>query len=182
MAIRVFYPSFFARSHPYSVTGHIFDDDKDFTLPRLKLRQVSRKSDENWEKILANFFNSNEDAVKKTQQTKTNHFTRKFDLHGFEPGDIKVKTVGQKLIIEATKETNTEEQGLKSYSKKSFHHSIVLPENVKPDGLTSALNRKGELRINAPVMSIPDPEEKRIEVERQNSENDTSVQTSQEEK
>ena len=156
---------------------HELDD-----FPHFMLREISKRNHfgDEWRKMLKEFYRIPSEMqqleVEKLDGTiteKDGKFSYDMHLEGFEPADIKVKTVGQKVVIEATKETNTEEQGLKSYSKKNFHHSIVLPENVKPDDLTSTLSSKGVLRISAPVMSLPEAEEKEIEVESEKTENET---------
>ena len=185
MALRVFYPSFVsARHHPYlNVVEQIFP------TPNRKIKNRCRRlcrpdfilDDDNWRKaILEEFFEfdqSSDDETKTVEQKSQNKFNLNLDLNGFDSNDIKVKTIGQKLIVDAEKEENTEEDGFKTYSRKQFHKSIVLPDNVKPDDVKSSLTNKGLLRISAPVMSLPAPDEreKEIVVEKEES-TDESVE------
>ena len=172
MALRVFYPSFVsARHHPYlNVVEQIFP------TPNRKIKNRCRRlcrpdfilDDDDWRKaILEEFFEfdqSSDDETKTVEQKSQNKFNLNLDLNGFDSNDIKVKTIGQKLIVDAEKEENTEEDGFKTYSRKQFHKSIVLPDNVKPDDIKSSLTNKGLLRISAPVMSLPAPDEREKEI------------------
>ena len=109
--------------------------------------------------ILEEFFEfdqSSDDETKTVERKSENEFNLNLDLNGFDSNDIKVKTIGQKLIVDAEKEENTEkEDGFKTYSRKQFYKSILLPDNVKPDDIKLSLTNKGLLRISAPVMSLP---------------------------
>ena len=110
------------------------------------------------------FDQSSDDETKTVERKSQNEFNLNLDLNGFDSNDIKVKTIGQKLIVDAEKEENTEKDGFKTYSRKQFHKSIVLPDNVKPDDVKSSLTNKGLLRISAPVMSLPTPDEREKEI------------------
>ena len=188
MALRVFYPSFVsARHHPY-----LDFVEQIFPTPNRKIKNRCRRlcrpdfilDDDDWRKaILEEFFEfdqSSDDETKTVEQKSQNKFNLNLDLNGFDSNDIKVKTIGQKLIVDAEKEENTEEDGFKTYSRKQFHKSIVLPDNVKPDDIKSSLTNKGLLRISAPVMSLPAPDEreKEIVVEKEES-TDESVENKQ---
>ena len=185
MALRVFYPSFVsARHHPYlNVVEQIFPTRN--RKIKNRCRRLCRPDfildDDDWRKaILEEFFGfdqSSDDETKTVEQKSQNKFNLNLDLNGFDSNDIKVKTIGQKLIVDAEKEENTEEDGFKTYSRKQFHKSIVLPDNVKPDDVKSSLTNKGLLRISAPVMSLPAPDEreKEIVVEKEES-TDESVE------
>ena len=185
MALRVFYPSFVsARHHPYlNVVEQIFPTRNRKIKNRCRrfCRPDFILDDDDWRKaILEEFFEfdqSSDDETKTVEQKSQNKFNLNLDLNGFDSNDIKVKTIGQKLIVDAEKEENTEEDGFKTYSRKQFHKSIVLPDNVKPDDIKSSLTNKGLLRISAPVMSLPAPDEreKEIVVEKEES-TDESVE------
>ena len=181
MALRVFYPSFVsARHHPY-----LDFVEQIFPTRNRKLKNRCRRlcrpdfilDDDDWRKaILEEFFEfdqSSDDETKTVEQKSQNEFNLNLDLKGFDSNDIKVKTIGQKLIVDAEKEENTQEDGFKTYSRKQFHKSIVLPDNIKPDDVKSSLTNKGLLRISAPVMSLPAPDkrEKEIVVEKEESPN-----------
>ena len=181
MALRVFYPSFVsARHHPYlNVVEQIFPTRNRKIKSRCQrlCRPDFILDDDDWRKaILEEFFEfdqSSDDETKTVEQKSQNEFNLNLDLKGFDSNDIKVKTIGQKLIVDAEKEENTQEDGFKTYSRKQFHKSIVLPDNIKPDDVKSSLTNKGLLRISAPVMSLPAPDkrEKEIVVEKEESPN-----------
>ena len=173
-----------SRSLPYCARSHSCCCAERHTCSPARHEYIVERPVENfpgelmWKRLISKVFQSEaEEGLPEripTQTCGTDHLICSFDLPGFEPTDIKVKVENQKLVIEATKETTTEEHGLHCYSKKIFHHSIVLPANVKLDDLTSALGSNGVLRVRAPVISLLDPEEREIEVIRENSENQTS--------
>jgi len=165
MALRVFYPSSqCVRIHPY---WELVDD----FLPHMTVRSCRRKEiDGPWNRILQELFQFENPTDKKrtsdhTSEKKDDQFTYNLELSDFQPENIKVKTVGQKLIVEANQEETKEEDGCKSFLKRQIHKTINLPENVQPETVTSLLSRNGVLRITAPVMSLPAPEEKEMEIE-----------------
>nr|XP_002128483.1 body wall muscle protein HR-29-like [Ciona intestinalis] len=99
---------------------------------------------------------------KKTTSEESSDFSSEFDLTGFDPSEVKVKTIGQKVVVEAKKESKEEKDGCLSYSRNEYHRSIVLPDNVKAEELTSTLNEAGKLRITAPLIpSLKDKDEER---------------------
>lgn len=88
------------------------------------------------------------------------------DMSGFEPANIRIKTIGQQLIVEGNQEEEeSNQQGIQSYSRKHFHRSIKLPDNVKPEDVTSKLTKNGVLRISAPVLSLPAAKQETREIE-----------------
>ena len=82
-------------------------------------------------------------------------FGYNFDLSGFAPTDIKVKTVGQKVVVEAEHEENEQHDGCHSFCHRHYHRSVMLPKNVKPENLKSKLSKEGLLTISAPLLAIP---------------------------
>ena len=184
MALRVFYPSSqCVRSHPY------WELVEDSFLPQIRVRCRRNKIDGGWDRILRELLQLEEPTDKN--QTKPDNtadkndgkFTYDFELSGFNPENIKVKTVGQKVIVEANQEESKDEHGCKSYSKREVHKSIVLPDNVRPEDVISALSNKGVLRITAPVMSLTAPEEKelKIEIEQEKKEEEQQKETTKDE-
>ena len=173
MALRVFYPSFVrARHHPYlNVVEQIFPTRN--RKIKNRCRRLCRPDlildDDDWRKaILEEFFEfdqSSDDETKTVERKSQNEFNLNLDLNGFDSNDIKVKTIGQKLIVDAEKEENTEkEDGFKTYSRKQLYKSIILPDNVKPDDVKLSLTNKGLLRISVPVMSLPTPDKREKEI------------------
>ena len=97
------------------------------------------------------------------------NFVYNFDLSGFNPKDIKVKTLGQKLLVEAETQEKEEKKGIKSFSHRQYHRSLLLPNNVNPQELKSSLTDTGVLSIRAPLLEIEDEEvkERELEIERE---------------
>ena len=91
-------------------------------------------------------------------------FVCNFQLQGFKPEDIKVKTQGQKVIVDAKTESNHEDEEHESYSCKQYQPSIVLPENVNTDQLTSYFTDKGMLKLPAPSFALPETKPKIVPV------------------
>jgi len=183
MALRVFYPSSqCVRIHPY---WELVDD---FFLPGSQVRSCRRKEiDEGWNRILQELFQfenspGNKRKPDNPSEKKDDKFIYNLDFSGFQPENIKVKTIGQKLIVEANQEETKEEDGCKSFSKRQIHKTINLPENVQPETVTSLLNRNGVLRITAPVMSLPAPEEKEMDIQIEPEKEKTKDQQEEENK
>ena len=119
--------------------------------------------------------NKDSDVVKQDDQS----LAINLDLSGFKPANIRVKTVGRQLVVEGNQEDQTNEGGLRSYSRKQFHRSIMLPNNVNPDHVVSTLTNKGVLRITAPVMSLPPADQvKEIEVRREEASEQEQTESS----
>ena len=167
MALRLIYPSSqCVRVHPY---WDLVDDFFDYPIRQRRKCQRNKTKSE-WRQILNELLQLNDSNFSnKTTNNNTNvnsdKFTYNLELSGFNPENIKVKTVGQQVVIEATQEDSNEDDGLKSYSKRQIHKTLTLPENVRPEDVTSALNSKGVLRITAPIVSLPAPEDKEVEIE-----------------
>ena len=96
-----------------------------------------------------------EQRTKEYKEKTKEPLTFKVDLSGFEPENIKLKTVGLKLIVEAQTEESNDKEGCQSYSVKKYHQTITLPDDVKPEDVTSSLTNEGVLRIAAPATSLP---------------------------
>ena len=93
-----------------------------------------------------------------------NNFAYNFDLSGFEPKDIKVWIIGQKVVVEAETEVTEEKEGCHSFCHRQYHKTLMLPQSVKQDELKSSLSDKGVLRISAPLLAIEKPEEQTLEI------------------
>ena len=102
-----------------------------------------------------------EQRTKEYKEKTKEPLTFKLDLSGFEPEKIKLKTVGLKLIVEAGTEKSNDKEGCQSYSVKKYHQTITLPDDVKPEDVTSSLTNEGVLRIAALATSLPSSEQER---------------------
>ena len=80
------------------------------------------------------------------------NFIYNFDLRDFNAENIKVKTVGQKVVVEAEAQQQEEKDSLKSFSHRQYHRSLILPTNVNPEDLTTSLTDQGVLSIKAPLL------------------------------
>ena len=173
MAFQLYYPTIGApRRRPWMFLDD--DDDSFFFNPFISNRSLeivadellrnSRQQQSKQNQKKSEDTNKDSEVVKQDDQS----LAINLDLSGFKPANIRVKTVGRRLVVEGNQEDQTNEGGLRSYSRKQFHRSIMLPNNVNPDHVVSTLTNKGVLRITAPVMSLPPADEvKEIEVRRE---------------
>ena len=135
-------------------------------LPRNSRQQQSQQNEK-----ISEDTNKDSDVVKQDDQS----LAINLDLSEFKPDNLQVKTVGRRLVVEGNQEDETKEGGLRSYSRKQFHRSIMLPNNVNPVHVVSTLTNKGALRITAPVMSSPTTAKvNEIEVRREGDEQEQS--------
>ncbi|ELU14531.1 hypothetical protein CAPTEDRAFT_174341 [Capitella teleta] len=75
-------------------------------------------------------------------------FRQKFNVQGYEPGDLQVKVDGNAIRVTAKHE---EKYGGKTSSTRQFNRQVDVPENVNPDKLVSYLSPDGILTLEAPV-------------------------------
>uniref|UniRef100_A0A023G698 Putative alpha crystallins n=2 Tax=Amblyomma TaxID=6942 RepID=A0A023G698_AMBTT len=77
-------------------------------------------------------------------------FTRTLDVSGFAPEEITVKTVGNRLEVYAghlEKPSSGEET---DFVRREYTHRFTLPNDVRPDSVTSTLTKNGTLVVRAP--------------------------------
>ena len=111
---------------------------------------------------------TNDDNKKIGHVSDDKTFAYNFDLTGFAPKDIKVKTVGQKVVVEAEHEENEQHDGCHSFCHRHYHRSVMLPKNVKPENLKSKLSKDGVLSITAPLaIKAPETNEREIAIEQE---------------
>jgi len=177
MSLRHIYPWRVHPTHPFWAA-----DDDDFDnfpfsslTPRWR-RPATWNPFTDFERMLAASEGGNErQAAKPKAQEKGDgavighasddkNFVYNFDLSGFDPKDIKLKTVGQKVVVEAESEINEHEEGCHSFCHRHYHRSLVLPKNIDPEAVSSSLSASGVLRISAPLLAIKGPEEQEREI------------------
>ncbi len=77
-------------------------------------------------------------------------YTIKADIPGVEKKDIKIKVLGNRLIIRAEKSEEKEQKKRGYYTRErsavGYYRSIALPEEVKPETAKAKLNN-GTLNI-----------------------------------
>ncbi|CAK8679941.1 unnamed protein product [Clavelina lepadiformis] len=179
MAIRFVHPSWDLSN--YDPFGW-FDDEEDLIFPPRWRRRRGRQSPfSDWERFLTGgpqYQGRRRRAEVESQgqgdstlvptegpDSDEKNFKYHYDLSSFQPKDIKVKTVGRKLVVEADSEEHTDHEGMQSYCRRHYHRSLQLPENVKPENVKSTITDKGILRISAPFLALPPPQEQEMEIE-----------------
>ena len=166
MALRIVYPAW--QCSRYRSLYPFEDDGAEaiFFHPQLRRKINPFRELENFLNgsclALSSDAKKNEDKSSDSDDKKI--FKYDFNLKGFQPNDVKVKTIGQKLVVEAENEEKSDKDEFESYTRRRYHQSIVLPNDVRPDDVTSSLNENGVLRISAPFLSLPAPEEEEKEV------------------
>lgn len=117
------------------------------------------------DKVRSHFGGDTSMAVEKGAEKDPNNFTCEMQLQGFDPKDVKVRTIGRKVIVEAVTEDDHKDEEFESFSRREFSRSTVLPVDVDADNLTSTLSTTGILKLKAPYLSLPAPaEEKEVPI------------------
>lgn len=81
------------------------------------------------------------------------------DVQQFKPDQITVKTVDNTVVIEGKHEERQDEHG---YISRQFQRRYVLPDNVDPAAVVSALSSDGVLTISAPKKQQSLPQNERM--------------------
>lgn len=84
----------------------------------------------------------------------------RFDVHDYLPEEMEVKTVDNKLLVQA----KHEEKSANKQVYREFKREFVLPKGVDPESVSSALSTDGILTVQAPL-ALPAPKEHRIPIE-----------------
>ncbi|GBN55871.1 hypothetical protein AVEN_87237-1 [Araneus ventricosus] len=79
--------------------------------------------------------------------TKGDKFQVQLDTSNYQPEEITVKVVNDKIAITAKHETKNNDV----YEYHEMARSFDLPEGVDPQTVTSRLNSNGQLTIEAPI-------------------------------
>ena len=89
------------------------------------------------------------------------HFHKKFNMHGFQPSEMRVKLSGRHLTV--TAEHREEKDDFVHF--RQYRQTLVLPNNVLLAGVTSRLGSDGVLNITAPVAEQPTTEERLLDIQ-----------------
>ncbi|XP_031552357.1 protein lethal(2)essential for life-like [Actinia tenebrosa] len=89
-------------------------------------------------------------------------FSVNLDLSSFSPEEVKVKVFNNELMVNASKNTKSEEEGV--FVSRQLHRHFVLPKDVDMDSIKSNLDKDGHLHIEATRKQLPEPTEREIEV------------------
>jgi HSP20 family molecular chaperone IbpA len=84
----------------------------------------------------------------------------RFDVTQYAPEEIVVKTVDNKLQVNAKHEENSENRSVFREYKREF----LLPQGVNPELIRSSLSKDGVLTVEAPLPAIEDNRERRIPI------------------
>lgn len=103
-----------------------------------------------------------------------NKFKVSLDTTNYQPEEITVKVVDNKLAISAKHEAKRNDV----YEYCEMYRSFDLPDNVDPSAITSRLSSSGELIVEAPLKALPEPKQRSIPVEIVGKEKTTQTATS----
>ena len=77
-----------------------------------------------------------------------------------------MKVVGRKVVLVGQKETqSTDEKGSFSYKYEVLKREWDVPEEVDAEALTCSLSPEGQLRIEAPRLALPPPNERNVPIQ-----------------
>lgn len=81
------------------------------------------------------------------------------DVQQFSPNEVSVKIVGREIVVEGKHEEKEDEHG---FISRHFIRKYILPEDYKPEDVTSTLSSDGVLTIMAPRKALPAAEGERV--------------------
>jgi HSP20 family molecular chaperone IbpA len=98
-----------------------------------------------------------------TMEEKEKEFVVRVELPGFEPEEVKVEVLGERLTIEAEHKVPAEEKAEEKAEREYVHvkREVTLPPTVETEKL-EAVYRKGVLEVHLPRK--PEAMARRIEV------------------
>lgn len=128
----------------------LLDLDEDYEL--MNNRKRKRRS---------NAVSVYEPKTKCQVTTKDNTFQVQMDTSNYQPDEITVKVVNDKLSVSAKHETKTDDV----YEYHEMSRSFTLPDGVDPDTVVSRLNKNGQLTIEAPMKLSKDTAGRVVPVE-----------------
>ncbi|CAF0883376.1 unnamed protein product [Adineta ricciae] len=106
---------------------------------------------------------ANENNMIVTEADGSRKFHLAFDMRGFEPEEVKIKTQNGTLVVSAKKE----KKAGNSYSLHEFSQTYTLPEDLKLDELKSKFTEQGILSIEAPLPKA-EAKDRQIQIEHAN--------------
>lgn len=83
----------------------------------------------------------------------------KFDVTDYEPEEIVVKTIDNKLQVYAKHEEKSDSRSV----FREYNREFLLPEGTNPDLIKSSLSRDGVLTVEAP---LPRSDQKRVPIDK----------------
>ncbi|KAK7601545.1 hypothetical protein V9T40_008986 [Parthenolecanium corni] len=78
----------------------------------------------------------------------------RFDVSQYQPEEIVVKTVDNKLLVHAKHEEKTDTKSV----YREYNREFLLPKNTNPESIRSSLSKDGVLTVEAPLPALGAPE------------------------
>jgi HSP20 family molecular chaperone IbpA len=95
------------------------------------------------------------------RRTESGGLQLALDMSDYKPEDLKIKLVGDSLVVEAESESS----GKDSYKKSHFKRWFRLPEDVKVDEIKSKLTDGNRLVIDLPLSKPIESSERTIPIQ-----------------
>jgi len=105
-----------------------------------------------------------------TEADGTRKFHLSFDMRGFEPEEIKIKTQNGMLVVSAKRE----EKDQNTYSMREWSQSYSLPHDLNMEELKSHFSDNGILSVEAPLPKA-EPKHKPIQIEHSHKQGEQSA-------
>lgn len=112
-----------------------------------------------------------EPKSKVVVSNKDNKFKICLDTSNYQPEEITVKVVNDKIAISAKHEAKEKDV----YEFYEMYRSFDLPENVVAAAITSHLSAAGQLTIEAPLKALPESNERTIPVTIENKDKEPAA-------
>ncbi|CAF3310654.1 unnamed protein product [Rotaria socialis] len=144
-------------------TSNIFRDlEREFDRMQRQFDNYFRGNVANDNRSLINSSHDNiqENQTIITELDGSRKFQLTFDMRGFEPEEVKIKTHNGSLMISAKKE----KKAGNSYSLHEFSQTYTLPEDLKLEDLKSTFAETGIVTIEAPLPKV-EPKNRQIQIE-----------------
>ncbi|KAJ9575290.1 hypothetical protein L9F63_025758, partial [Diploptera punctata] len=74
----------------------------------------------------------------------------RFDVSQYQPEEIVVKTVDNKLLVHAKHEEKSESKSV----YREYNREFMLPKGTNPESIKSSLSKDGVLTVEAPLPAI----------------------------
>ncbi|KAK9497315.1 hypothetical protein O3M35_012558 [Rhynocoris fuscipes] len=78
----------------------------------------------------------------------------RFDVSQYQPEEIVVKTVDNKLLVHAKHEEKSESKSV----YREYNREFLLPKGTNPESIKSSLSKDGVLTVEAPLPSLTGPQ------------------------
>ncbi|KAJ6664351.1 hypothetical protein lerEdw1_008570 [Lerista edwardsae] len=104
----------------------------------------------NWPRMSSSSIASHETVHSSEVASPTETFLVSQDMAGFDPQELVVKLVGEKVVLTGKKATQTPNG---PFRYELFRREWDVPENVDRECLSCSISHEGQLRIEAPSLA-----------------------------